>query len=237
MVKLELHAHTADDPIDAIPHSTEDLIDRAAALGYGALAITLHDRRLDPRRLAPYARERGIVLIPGIERTIAGKHVLLINFSAAAEDVQSFADVARLKSREAGLVIAPHAFFPGGTCLGPLLEQHADLFDAVERNAMFTRALDFNARAERFAAAHGKPVVGNGDVHRLYQLGTCYSLVDVAPGADAAAICDAVRNGRVTAQAKPLSVVRAGLTLADMFSAQLRRRPRAGLLQPLSEEV
>jgi predicted metal-dependent phosphoesterase TrpH len=235
MLKLELHAHTGDDPLDVIPYSSEALIDRAAALGYGALAITLHDRRLDPRRLAPYAKERGIVLIAGIERTIAGKHVLLVNFSAAAEEVQTFDDVARLKTRERGLVIAPHPFFPAGTCLGTLLERHVDLFDAVERNAMFTRAVDFNVRAERFAAAHGKPVVGNGDVHRLYQLGTCYSLVDAAP--DAEAICEAVRNGRVTVHAKPLSVVRAGLTVADMFAAQLRRRPRGGLLRPVAEEL
>jgi hypothetical protein len=72
-------------------------------------------------------------------------------------------------------------------------------------------------------------------VHRLHQLGTCYSLVDAAPDADA--ICDAVRNGRVTVHAEPLAMVRAGLTMADMFAAQLRRRPRTGLLRPASEEI
>jgi predicted metal-dependent phosphoesterase TrpH len=235
MLKLELHAHTADDPIDVIPHSSEALIDRAAALGYHALAITLHDRRLVSRRLSAYAEERGIVLIPGIERTIAGKHVLLINFSDAAEDVHTFDGLARLRTREHGLVIAPHPYFPGSTCLGSLLDEHADLFDAVERNAMFTRVFDFNRRAERFAAAHGKPVVGNGDVHRLHQLGTCYSLVDAAP--EAGAICEAVRNGRVTVCAEPLSIVRAGLTLADMFTAQAKRRPLGGVLRPVAEEI
>lgn len=72
MLKVELHTHTADDPIDSIPHSTLELIDRAAALHYDALAITLHDRQLDIRRLAPYAAERGIPLVPGIERSIQG---------------------------------------------------------------------------------------------------------------------------------------------------------------------
>src|SRR5262245_55522571 len=177
MLKVELHTHTADDPIDRIPHTTTDLIDHAAALGYGALAITLHERQLDLRPFDGYAAERGIVLIRGIERTIEGRHVVLLNVSRATEDVDTFRDLARLKSRERGLVVAPHPFFPALSCLRDDLERHANLFDAVERNAMFTRSVDFNARAEAWAARHGKPMVGNGDVHRLVQLGTTWSLV------------------------------------------------------------
>jgi predicted metal-dependent phosphoesterase TrpH len=235
MLKLDFHTHTADDPVDRIPHSSRQLIDRAAELGYDALAITLHDRLLDPAPLAPYAAERGIVLIPGIEQTIEGRHVLLLNFSRAAEDVRSFADLARLKAKESGLVIAPHPFFPAGSCLGRMMRRHADLFDAVERNAMFTRALDFNLTAERWASAHGKPVVGNGDVHRLYQLGTCYSLVD-AP-ADAGAICDAVRNGRVTVKAEPLSVARAARVMADLAMADLGIGRRSSILESASRQA
>ena len=151
MLKVELHAHTADDPLDAIPHSTVQLIDRASEMGYDALAITLHDRQLDLGPYRSYAAGRGITLIPGIERTIDRKHVLLLNFSRAAEDVQTFDDIAVLKRREAGLVIAPHPFFPGGTCLRNLMDRHADLFDAVEYNAMFTASLNFNNAAARWA--------------------------------------------------------------------------------------
>ena len=70
MLKVELHAHTSDDPVDRIPHTSRELIDRAADLGYHALAITLHERQLDIAPLRPYAADRGIVLIPGIERSI-----------------------------------------------------------------------------------------------------------------------------------------------------------------------
>src|SRR5207302_7756833 len=112
LLKVELHAHTADDPVDDIPYSTRDLIDRAAALGFDALAVTLHDRQLDLRPLHAYAAERRIVLIPGIERTIAGKHVLLLNFERGTEDVRTFDDLRALKARASGLVVAPHPFFP-----------------------------------------------------------------------------------------------------------------------------
>jgi predicted metal-dependent phosphoesterase TrpH len=227
MLKVELHAHTSDDPVDNIPHSAHELVDRAAVLGYRALAITLHERWFDPEPLGAYAAARGIVLIRGVERTIEGSHVLLLNFSRAVEDVTTFAGLARLRSRERGLVVAPHPFFPTGTCLRRALTRHADLFDAVERNAMFTRTIDFNRTAEQWAAAHGKPVVGNGDIHRLYQLGTCFSLVDAPPDADA--ICEAIRNGQVVVQAKPLSFVRAATTIADLGLAQLRPRGAARL--------
>jgi predicted metal-dependent phosphoesterase TrpH len=224
MLKVELHAHTADDPVDDIPHSSHDLIDRAAALGYGALAITLHERQIDLERLTPYAAERGLTLIPGVERTIGGRHVLLLNFTRAAECVKSFDDLRRLRSRECGLVVAPHPFFPAGSCLRGDLERHADLFDAVERNAMFVRGLDFNARAEMWARRHGKPIVGNCDVHRLVQLGTTYSLVDAAP--DAGAICDAIRAGHVSVESRPLSGLDAMRVLGSMAHADLRAATR-----------
>lgn len=206
MLKVELHTHTADDPVDRIPHTTLELIDRALVLGYDALAVTLHDRQLDLRRFRPYAADRGLVLIPGVERTIEGRHVLLLNFQQGTDEVRTFADLARLKSRQPGLpglIVAPHPFFPTSVCLGADLERHADLFDAVERNAMFTRTIDFNRRGESWAARHGKPVVGNCDVHRLWQLGTTYSLVDAPPDADS--ICNAIAAGRVRVESQPLA--------------------------------
>jgi predicted metal-dependent phosphoesterase TrpH len=215
MLKIELHTHTADDPIDAIPYTTFELIDRAATLGYDALAITLHERQLDLRRFAPYAEERGLLLIPGVERTIEGRHVLLLNYVRGAADVRTFADLARLRARAPGLVVAPHPFFPASVCLGADLERHADLFDAVERNAMFIRGVDFNRAAERFAARHGKPVVGNCDVHRLAQLGSTYSLVDAERDPDA--ICAAIAAGRVRVESRPLSWSEAARVMSTMI--------------------
>lgn len=224
MLKVELHSHTADDPADDIPYDTFQLIDRAAQLGYDALAITLHDRQLDVRRFEAYAYWRGVTLIPGVERTIEGKHVLLLNFSHAADAVTTFADLARLRAAENGLVVAPHPYFPSSICLGTQLDSHADLFDAVEYNAMFTTALNFNRRAANWAMRHGKPLVGNGDVHRLRQLGTTYSLVDAEAHADS--ICDAIRRHRVWVEARPLSALAAARIMASLFGADLVRSVR-----------
>jgi predicted metal-dependent phosphoesterase TrpH len=214
LLKTELHAHTADDPRDRIPHTTRELIDRAAVLGYGALAITLHDRQLDPAPHLAYARERGVVLLRGIERTVEKRHFLLINFPPESEHINSFAELADVKARTNGLVIAPHPFYPLPTAVGPVLEKHADLVDAVEWNAMYTATIDFNAAARRWALAHGKPLVGNTDLHMLAQMGTTWSEVEAEPEADA--ICEAIRAGRVQLKTTPLPVFKAAWMFANM---------------------
>jgi predicted metal-dependent phosphoesterase TrpH len=222
VLKIELHSHSSDDPCDLIPYDTFELIAAAAARGYHALSVTLHDRQLDPAPFAAFARERGITLIPGIERTICGRHVLLLNFSAAAtETVRSFDDVRQLKHREPGLVIAPHPFFPAPSSLLSLAVEHQDIFDAVEYNAMFMASLNFNRKAERWARQRGLPMVGNGDVHRLGQLGTTWSIVDAV--ADPDAICAAIRDGRVRVHAQPHSALEAASIVGSLLLADIKR--------------
>jgi predicted metal-dependent phosphoesterase TrpH len=214
-LKVDLHLHTAEDPEDLISHDARTLVERAHELGFDALAITLHDRQLADPRLAAYAEELGIALIAGIERTIEGRHVLLLNFPSAAADVRSLADVAALKSRCNGIVVAPHPFFPHPSCLRARMESHAGLFDAVEWSYFWTGGLNFNERAARWAREHGKPVVGNSDLHDLRQLGRTYSIVDSDRSADA--VCDAIRAGRVTFETTPVPKWELAEVLTGMF--------------------
>ena len=225
MLKVELHAHTADDPADYILHSTRALIDRAGALGYDALAITLHDRYYDPAGDHDYAAARRLVLLPGVERTLAARHVLLINFPRECETVRDFADIRALKARHPqGLVVAPHAFYPIGSALSAEVDRFADVIDALEVNSMFTSWLNFNSAAVRWARSHGKPLVGNTDLHLLSQMGTTYSLVDAAPDPDA--ICAAIRAGRVEVRSSALPALRAAAYFTGMLLGGLVGRVR-----------
>jgi predicted metal-dependent phosphoesterase TrpH len=225
MIKTELHAHTSDDLRDLIPHTTSQLIDHAAALEYGALAITLHDGVYDIDPLVEYARARGVVLLRGTERTVEGRHLLLINAPAAALlAVRTFADLDPLRAAHPHvLVVAPHACYPIPTALGrSRLDRYAASIDAVECNALYMRRLDFNRRALEWARTHGKPIVGNSDLHRLAQMGTTYSLVDAAPDPDA--ICAAIRAGRVEHRTAPLSSHQAAVFFSKMVLSGVRRR-------------
>ena len=104
-LKADLHLHTRDGD-RFIAYDARGLIDRAARDGF----VTFSED------LGAYARERGILLIPGVEATIEGKHVLLYNIDVDPERIRTFADLRRRRSPE-WLVVAPHPFFPASFCL------------------------------------------------------------------------------------------------------------------------
>ena len=132
--------------------------------------------------------------------------------------VSSFAELADLKRRAPnGLVVAPHPYFPAPSCLWGLLDDFEDVFDAVEVNSVFTEAVDFNAPARRWAQARRVPLVGNGDIHRLSQL------VEAPPDPDA--ICAAIKAGKVTVDATPLSWMTVWSLLADLALSSVRSHP------------
>ena len=111
------------------------------------------------------------------------------------------------------------------------MNSHPDLFDAVEINAMYARSANFNRAAERWAREHGQPVVGNGDVHLLEQLGTTHSLVDAEPSADA--ICEAIRQGRVQVSSTPLPLFRAVWIFGKILLSEVLRTLRRAFGIPL----
>ena len=89
-LKADLHLHTREG--DAfIAYDARALIDRAAREGYRVIAVTNHDQLTFSRRLAEYAGERGVVLVPGVEATIEGCHVLVYNLDVSLALLRTFA--------------------------------------------------------------------------------------------------------------------------------------------------
>ena len=204
-LKAELHSHCSFDPSDyrICEHTPEELIAKAAKLGYQVLAITCHNLDIWNEGLAEYARALGITLIPGMEVTTKRtRHMLVYNFRAQAEDLRTLSKIRAL-SREDTLVIAPHAFFPGPTCLRGLLEKNLDLFDAIESSGFEIHGLNFNRRSEALAAKSSKPVVGNGDVHYLWQLGRTFTWIYSEPGV--LPVLHAIKQGLVRVEKSPLA--------------------------------
>src|SRR5438034_8390327 len=75
-LRADLHLHTRERE-SFITYDARELIDGAEHAGFQVLSITNHDTVTFSADLEAYARERGILLIPGVEATIEGKHVLL----------------------------------------------------------------------------------------------------------------------------------------------------------------
>src|ERR1700686_3320057 len=78
-IKLDLHIHTLDDPKDVIDYSAHELLERARALGFGVLAITLHDAVFNRAEVFADAAAMGILLIPAAEVRLQGADVIILN--------------------------------------------------------------------------------------------------------------------------------------------------------------
>ena len=61
-IKIDLHIHTLDDPKDAVDFSAHQLLERARALGFRVLAITLHDAVFNRKEVFADAAAMGILL-------------------------------------------------------------------------------------------------------------------------------------------------------------------------------
>jgi predicted metal-dependent phosphoesterase TrpH len=206
LLKADFHIHTREDPHDFIRHTAVELLHEAARQGFDVIAITCHNKRLWNEDLRRRAEDLGIVLIPGVEAAIEGRHTLLLDMPYSRLRVRNFQHVRRLK-RDGGLVIAPHPFFPAPKCLKGKLRENVDLFDAIEFSHFYTQRVDFNRKAVAYARLMGVPLVGTSDCHRLWQLGTTYTLVDAAARTKEA-VFDAIREGRVRVVTAPLRPLR-----------------------------
>ncbi|MBC8495370.1 PHP domain-containing protein [archaeon] len=205
MLKADLHLHAGEDKCHNIKYSSKDLIDRAASLGFEVLAFTFHDQTSYTEELADYAKKKGILLIPGIEKHIEGKEVLLYNITAEQiKKLKSFADLKELKKKHDILVIAPHPFFKRKNCLDKKLIEHIDLFDGIEYAHFYLSWLNFNKKSVEVAEKFSKPLIGNSDSHYLVQLNTTYSLIDSEKNIKS--VFKAIRNKKVVLKTKPVSL-------------------------------
>src|ERR1700745_2609581 len=89
-VKIDLHIHTLDDPKDAVDYSAHQLLESASELGFGVLAITLHDAVFDRKEVFADAAEMGILLLPAAEVRLQGADVIALNVTA--EEVAQLKD-------------------------------------------------------------------------------------------------------------------------------------------------
>jgi len=230
LLKADLHLHTREaEPW--IAHDARALIARAANDGYQVLSITNHDTLTFDDGLADYARERGIVLIPGAEATIEGRHVLLYNFDVHVSAIQTFARLRRFKGPD-WLVVAPHPFFPAPISLGKRLLDEIDVFDAIEWSHFYTPKVDFNRKAAALAREVGLPLLGTSGSHLARQFGTTYSLVQSEP--TVACVLSAIRKHQVQIVSHPLTLRAMTLIAAEIGLRDGWHRAKAALRPGLS---
>ncbi|MFH1068643.1 MAG: PHP-associated domain-containing protein [Candidatus Glassbacteria bacterium] len=170
---------------------------------FDVIAITNHDTSTYSPQLAGFAGSLDILLIPGVELTVQGVHVLVVGDLSRLEGVRRLEDLYRVKS-ERTLLVAPHPFFPASKGMGALLYRHRDLFDALEICQCYTPWLDYNRPAVRLAREAGLPLAAFSDTHKLWQFGKSYSLIMADRSLEG--IVSAVRCGDIEPVTRPLGM-------------------------------
>lgn len=207
MLKADFHIHSNEDNRDLITYSAKEFINAAADKKFDVLALTNHDIFTYSKELSDYAAGKGILLVPGIEATIEGRHVVILNPQQDVESVVTFEDLRAYRKKHPEIfVLAPHPYYPHlrKYSLRSDLMKNIDLFDGIEYCHYYTRVFNrFNSMACKVAKIHGKPVVGTSDSHHLFQIDKTYSMIDAEK--NIASVISALRNDRIKIVSKPLS--------------------------------
>ena len=196
MLKSDLHIHTKEDPMDGnhIEYSAKELISKAAEKGYDVISITNHDSVFYNKELKDYAAKKGILLVPGIEKTIKRKHVLLYNITQEeADKIKTLQDLKQIK-RKNTLIIAAHPFFPLIGLKRKLIKS-INLFDGIEYSSFCHKLINFNKKAVKTAKRYNKPLVGNSDLHNICVFGKTHSLIDSKKNINS--VINAIKNNDV----------------------------------------
>jgi predicted metal-dependent phosphoesterase TrpH len=176
----------------------------------------LHRKVCFSEEIKNYAESKGILLIPGVELEIHSIHVLLLNPpSLDVSLIRDFCDLKKFKEGTGALVIAPHPFFPGASCLNSKFFEHQDLFDAVEVNGVYLKWFDYNKNIQKLLKNHTFPIIGGSDTHFLNQFGLTYTLIEAEKNINA--VLNAIRNNNVEVVTEPLSIKKNGIFTLGMF--------------------
>ncbi len=175
MIKADLHLHTAASADGR--SSLDALIAAAKKQGLDAIAIADHDL------CTPLPEEDGILLIPGVEITTAGGHILGL-FLQQPIDMEVLCKAGRPSPEEAceairacgGFAVLAHPFAPQKAPEEELLRYPVDAVEGKNARAALKKAA--NGLAERLAGAMGKPMTGGSDGHHADEVGGCYTEFD-----------------------------------------------------------
>jgi len=203
MLKSDFHLHSSEDPKDDIKYSSKELIDHCSKLGFEVLSLTHHGNRFFNQEIIDYAKQKKILLIPGVEANVNGKHTLIINAPEGYNyDNLSFDDLKEIRKNNV-IVIAAHPFYPRNNCLGKELIENIDLFDGIEYCHLYKPFINwFNNKAVKVAKKYNKSIIGTSDAHSLIQIGHTFTYLDC--NKDINSVMDAIRNNKLNLHTKPL---------------------------------
>ena len=193
-LKIDLHVHTCYS-YDALT-TLEEVVTYSKKRGLDGVAITDHDTLLGATRLSQKTK---LVVIPGIEITALGGHVLALNVTQPIPPKLSLSETVKRIREAGGIAVAAHI-----TSLNKsTLTRQISSYDAVE--VINSGAIPFSLStylSRKFATRFNLPQTGGSDSHYGPEIGAAYTVIEADPDVDE--IVQAIKKGATLPLGKPI---------------------------------
>ncbi len=106
---VDVHLHTNRGSADSnlLPR---DLVERARAIGIGAVCITEHDTMWELAEVGEAAREAGVLLLRGMEVTTDMGHIGVFGLDSYLGGIYKLTELRRVATEKGAILIANHPF-------------------------------------------------------------------------------------------------------------------------------
>lgn len=233
-LKGNLHAHTTLSDGELPP---QQLIARYERLGYDFLALAEHDI-LAPLR--DYQSGTRMILLPGVEVSANGPHLVQVGGESAVEPTPDRHDVVRAIIAQGGIAVMNHPNWEWHFNHFPqeLMEELDDATGLEIYNGVIER-LEGSAQAtdrwdRLLSRGHWQSGFADDDAHVATDIGVAWNVVQ-ARARSAAAILDALRAGRFYASTgvtiEQVAVDGATLTVRTSDAQRIRFVTRWGAIR------
>ena len=210
---VDLHLHTNRGSSDS-NLAPKDLVERAGAIGIGAVCITEHDSMWDAREIADLAAASGVIFLRGMEVTTDMGHIGAFGLERYVGGIYKLAELRRIVDGEGGILVANHPFRykldprfsfinPDSEPIDPTFPDRAaklKIFELVDAVEVLNGACgeEENVFALKVARQLGLAEVAGSDSHSAGSIGCVTTLLD-APVKTERELIDAIRARRCRA--------------------------------------
>jgi predicted metal-dependent phosphoesterase TrpH len=210
---VDLHLHTNRGSSDS-NMSPKELVERARALGIGAVCVTEHDNMWDLYEISDLAARAGALILHGMEVTTDMGHFGAFGLERYVGGIYKLAELRRVVDGAGGILVANHPFRykldarfsfinPDSEPIDPEHPERAaklEIFQLVDAIEVLNGACseEENLFALRVARLLGKAEVAGSDSHSPSSVGCVTTLLDGSVR-DERELIEAIRSRRCSA--------------------------------------
>jgi len=190
-LKIDMHIHTKFS-YDS-QNDIEDIIKVAKQKGLDGVGLVDHDTIKGYSEMIRLGKEKGIVVIPGVEIRVRGGYLLAYGnvTELPPKGITPESAISILRKQDV-LIAAVHPFKNGLGLKNHIYDLKLDALETANGGAIFG-----DKPAEKAAKRLGLPKIGGSDEHFLGEIGSVVTTIET-PGKSTKDILGAIKRGNTT---------------------------------------